>query len=229
MAEQRVEAVERALSLLNCFQRNSTDLSLAELALRSGMYKSTILRLAASLERYGYLVRREDGRFRLGPTTARLASVYREGFDLERFVRPELIRLVELTGETASFYVREGDLRICLYRENSKKAARHHLEEGASLPIDAGASGHILRAYGPEPDPEEKLVRKLGFALSIGERDPDLAAIAVPLVSATGLLYGALAISGIVTRFRKPDQERFLQALKNSAGRLQAEMSRPDF
>lgn len=225
MSEQRVEAVERALSLLECFQRGRTVLSLAELGEITGMYKSTILRLAASLERFGYLVRREDGRFRLGPATARLAELYRQGFDLERLIRPELVRLVQVTGETASFYIREADVRICLYRENSTRAARHHLDEGATLPLNSGASGHVLRAFGDESDPSEEAVRAAGYALSLGERDPDLAAIAVPVTNRAGKLYGALAVSGIVTRFTEENRRKMLEALGTSAARLKAELS----
>lgn len=225
MSEQRVEAVERALSLLECFQRGRTALSLAELAESTGMYKSTILRLAASLERFGYLIRREDGRFRLGPATARLAELYRQGFDLERLIRPELVRLVQLTGETASFYIREGDARVCLYRENSTRAARHHLDEGALLPLDSGASGHVLRAFGEASDPGDESVRLAGYAVSLGERDPDLAAIAVPVTNPSGKLYGALAVSGIITRFNEENRSRMLETLRESATKLKAELS----
>lgn len=226
MSEQKVEAVERALSLLDCFDRTHTSLSLAELADKSGMYKSTILRLAASLERYGYLVRRDDGRFRIGPTPGRLSAIYREGFDLEQFIRPELARLLHQTGETASFYVREGNTRVCLYRENSRRAARHHLEEGATLPIDSGASGHILRAFGQPHRPEDEAWRKAGYAVSMGERDPDLAAIAAPLLSVDGQLHGAVAISGIITRFGDDNRTLLLQALKECVGRIRQELSR---
>ena len=57
-------------------------LTLAALAAATGFYKSTILRLAGSLERFGYLVREESGAFRLGPSLWRLGSLYRGGFDL---------------------------------------------------------------------------------------------------------------------------------------------------
>src|SRR5688572_16846594 len=61
-----VAAVERALSILDAFTDQDPQLTLGELAKRTKMYKSTILRLARSLENYGYLVRAEDGVFRLG-------------------------------------------------------------------------------------------------------------------------------------------------------------------
>ncbi|RTL67516.1 MAG: IclR family transcriptional regulator, partial [Hyphomicrobiales bacterium] len=65
---QRVESVERALTILDAFGDGTPRLALGELAARTGLYRSTILRLAASLERFGYLNRDEDGAFRLGPS-----------------------------------------------------------------------------------------------------------------------------------------------------------------
>ena len=217
MNEQKVDAVERALMLLDCFGVEDRSLSLAQLAERSGLYKSTILRLASSLERFGYLLRGEDGRYRLGPTLWRLGSAYRLGFDMAEHIRPELRRLVEVTGETASFYVREGDARVCLYRLNSPRAVRHHLEEGQRLPLNGGASAKILLAWG---DGGNKAVREAGYAVSLGERDPDIAAVAVPVLSAQRQLRGALAVSGLITRFGETERVSALRSLRESAARL---------
>jgi DNA-binding IclR family transcriptional regulator len=225
VSEQRVEAVERALSLLECFREDRQTLSLAELSEATGMYKSTILRLAASLERFGYLVRREDGVFRLGPAVQRLGAIYRLGFNLEQLIRPELLWLVQATGETASFCVRDGKARICLYRENSTRAARHHLDEGASLTLASGASAHVLRAFGKDPDAAEAHVRDAGYAISLGERDPDLAAIAMPVLDRKGNLYGALSVSGIINRFTEERRVAMMAALRESVARLKNRLS----
>ena len=112
MAQDRVEAVERALSILEAFGETRAELTLTEIAEETGLYKSTILRLAASLGRYGYLVRDDRGLFRLGPGLWRLGSSYRRNFDLDEFIRPVLRGLVNETGETASFSVRDGDERV---------------------------------------------------------------------------------------------------------------------
>ena len=97
MSTDRVEAVERALAVLDAFQADRTEMTLADIAAATGFYKSTILRLAGSLERSGYLVRAENGVFRLGPAERRLGSIYRAGFVLGEAVRPQLCRLVEAT------------------------------------------------------------------------------------------------------------------------------------
>ncbi|MGI9382478.1 MAG: IclR family transcriptional regulator [Methyloligellaceae bacterium] len=220
MAEQRVEAVERALTILEAFREGHESLTLAEIAKATGFYKSTILRLIGSLERFGYLRRREDGRYQLGPSLWRLGSLYRRNFDLGEHIRPELRRLVEETGETASFYVREGEQRVCLYRQNSPQPMRHHLDEGVRLTLDQGAAGRVLLAHAGASGAPYDAVRTDGWYASLGERDSNIAAVAVPLFDGVGSLRGALAVSGLITRFDERARLAAVAALKESAKRL---------
>jgi DNA-binding IclR family transcriptional regulator len=220
MSNDKVEAVERALAVLNAFAADRPTMTLAELAAATGFYKSTILRLAASLERCGYLVRENNGGFRLGPTLWRLGSIYRTGFNLGATIRPELRRLVETTGETASFYIREGRSRVCLFRDNSPYAARHHLDEGAELPLNAGASAHVLMAYTDGKGSKARTVQQRGYCISLGERDPQVAAVAVPLFDLTGSFRGALAISGLIGRFHEKQRRFAVAELSAAAARL---------
>jgi len=226
MSNDKVEAVERALAILDAFHADKPALTLAEIAAATGFYKSTILRLAGSLERRGYLVREESGAFRLGPAPWRLGSIYRSGFNLGDAIRPELRRLVETTGETASFYVREGERRVCLFRHNSPQTARHHLDEGTELPLTAGASAHVLTAFtdgqGARPSAKTKQIRERGNYISLGERDAQVAAVAVPVFDLAGTFRGALAISGLIGRFKDKARQSALTELQASAERLRA-------
>src|SRR4051812_19934699 len=56
MSTDKVEAVERALAVLDAFHADRAAMTLSEIASATGFYKSTILRLAGSLERLGYLI-----------------------------------------------------------------------------------------------------------------------------------------------------------------------------
>jgi DNA-binding IclR family transcriptional regulator len=212
MSKNKVEAVERALAVLNAFHADKPTMTLGEIASATGFYKSTILRLAGSLERLGYLIRDERGVFRLGPAPWRLGSIYRAGFNLGEAIRPELRRLVEATGETASFYIREGQSRVCLFRHNSPQSARHHLDEGASA--------HVLRAFSDAKGPRAKAARQRGYDISLGERDPQVAAVAVPVFDLAGEFRGALAISGLIGRFKEKSRQAALAQLSASADRL---------
>jgi DNA-binding IclR family transcriptional regulator len=144
--------------------------------------------------------RNNDGQFVLGPELRRLGNLCPAAFDLEVVVRPALRKIVSATQETASLYVRSGRERICLYRENSPRSARHHLEEGSKRPLTTGAAGKVLVAYDGGKQKESLAVRQDGWAISVGEREPDLAAVAVPLFNAAHRLVGALTVSGLVSR-----------------------------
>lgn len=102
MAQDRVEAVERALSVLNVFDTPQESFSLAELAEATGYYKSTLLRLLASLERFDYTQRGSDGRWRIGSAPVRLARRHAPSRELAAQVQPWLDELSLELGETAS-------------------------------------------------------------------------------------------------------------------------------
>jgi hypothetical protein len=74
-AQSGVAAVDRALLILSAFREDDAALSLALLARRTGLYKSTILRLLQSLLRAGYVVRLPDGNYVIGPEPAKLARM----------------------------------------------------------------------------------------------------------------------------------------------------------
>ena len=226
MAEEKgVEAVERALKILECFNSENREVSLAELSRLTGFYKSTILRLCVSLERFGYLHRGNSGLFRLGPAAWRLGSCYRQAFDLADMLRPELRILCEATNETASFYIREGESRICLYRVEPARAIRHSITEGADMPVNQGASGKILLAFSGAEEDSFADIRSEGYAVSLGERDAEVAAVSMPLFAQTGRLVGALAVSGLITRFKTDRIEGLVTALKQSQQRLVNQIS----
>lgn len=201
-----VESVNRALVLLACFREGDDALSLAQLAERSGFYKSTILRLTVSLEAAGFLIRHADKSFTIGPEVLRLGAVYQKALRMEDVVRPVLKRVLEVLGESASFFRREGETRVCAFREDSSRSIRDHVMEGETLPLAAGAAGRVLLDFAPQETAPGELRRRAAMLpyTSFGERDPEIAAVAVPVYGRRQgrlELAGALAISGPIGRF----------------------------
>ena len=179
-----VAAVERALRLLGCFDAAGETLTLAQLAQRSRLYKSTILRLATSLQKGGFLHRDASGRFALGSELRRLGELARVAEELESIVRPVMKALTDDTEETVSFYVRQGRHRVCLFREASPGSVRHSLVEGGRHTLIVGATGRIFKAYGTgASDAADVQIRRRGWVASRGERKPNLGAVAVPLLT----------------------------------------------
>lgn len=194
--EGGVAAVDRAFSILSAFRAEQEGLSLAELARRTGLYKSTILRLITSLEKAGFIRRLSDGNYSVGPEPLRLSQLYQASFRLRDVIEPLLESISEESGETSSFYVLDNGSRLVLFRVEPKRAVRVSVLEGARFPLHAGASGKILRAFSRLPDPSLADVREQFWACSFGERDPETTAVSVPVFSAGYELKGALTLSG---------------------------------
>lgn len=217
----KVEAVERALSILEAFADGTPRLSLSEIAARTNFYPSTVLRLFGSLEFFGYLHRDSDGMFRLGPSLWRLGVLYQNVFDLGRHVRPVLDQLVDKLGETAAFYIREGGRRICLYRRFASSSIGHHVEEGAALPLDRGASAHVLMAFTGASGSKYDTIRHERLHVSYGERNPDANAIAVPVFGAVDEFIGAISIIGPTNRLVGATIDKSIPVLREAAASLQ--------
>jgi DNA-binding IclR family transcriptional regulator len=199
-AVEGVASADRALTVLSAFRKGDRALSLAELAARTGLVKSTIMRLAVSLEAHGYLARTEDGEYRLDAEVLRLGTIYTQSFRMEAHVMPVLEELVARTGETAAFYVRRGEQRLCLFRADSPHLLRMHVRVGDALPLDNSAIAQVLRAFSPRPLPAYVAALDLPI-VTMGATDPHTGAIATPVFGAGEALAGALSLSAPVSRW----------------------------
>jgi DNA-binding IclR family transcriptional regulator len=223
--ELKVEAVERALAVLDVFLEGEAQLTLSEVARRSGLYPSTVLRLSASLERFGYIRRDQQGAFQLASKPLRLGQAYQESYDPSAMIRPILRDLATRTGETAAFYVREGDDRVCLMRANGSQPLRSHLVEGSRSGLEKGASAHVLRAFSEQNEARHEPVRRDGYAVSRGERAADTAGLAVPVLAPDARLFGALGLTGPITRFTDTAISAWLPALQSARESLEASLA----
>lgn len=221
-------AVDRALSLLTAFRAGDAALTLAELAARTRLYKSTALRLLASLEHAKLLQRLDNGSYALGNEVARLAGLYASSFSLERVVLPVLRQLVEATGESAAYHVRQGNARLCLYRVDSPHPIRDHIRAGDLLPLDRGTGGRVLSAFDPElardagPADRELLagIRERGWFAAAGDRLAEVAGISAPVFRADGSVAAALTLTMPSHRH----QERFIGLVVEAARRLSGQV-----
>ena len=93
-------AVERVCAVLSAFTPGAEQLTLAELALRTGLPKATVYRLASSLTSTGFLSHRDDGRYTLGLKLSDLGAVARARVDVVEACSPVLDALAIEAGET---------------------------------------------------------------------------------------------------------------------------------
>jgi len=220
MAEYGVAAVDRCLSILDAFTEQDDVLTLAELAKRTGLHKSTLIRLAESLEKFGYVRRPDKGVYRLGSKVLHLGSLYQRHFRMSEVVPDTLRRMVDELHEGASFYVRDEGQRVCLHRVDAVRAVRDTVHEGDRLPLTVGAAGHVILAFGGLTGKRYEAIRTNMYAESYGERDPETAAVACPVFGLDQRFMGALSVSGPKYRIEAMGLKRILPVLFESAREL---------
>jgi DNA-binding IclR family transcriptional regulator len=209
-AEGNVRAVDRALAILQSFEDRDETLPLVEIARRSGLHLTTALRLLGTLESHGFVQRAATGGYALGPQLLVLGERFRRGLRLEDQVMPALDRLRSGSQESAAFFVREGEQRRCLFRQESLQPVRTVAQVGDVAPLGIGAYGRALVALDAEPRPHLPIV-------SHGERLSEVVAIAAPVLDGRGAVAGAIGITMPRYRFDPAAEARCLPLVLREA------------
>lgn len=200
--------------------------TLAELVAYTGLPRATAYRLAAALEAHRLVSRDLRGRWAVGPRWAELAGLPKD--ELADVAQPYLDALRDTSGESAQLFVRRGDSRICVAASDRRAGLRDTVPVGAVLPLSAGSGAKVLLAWADPADRERILVdavfsaaalaevRRTGRASSVGEREPGVASVSVP-VRRDGDVVAALCLSGPLDRLTRSPARRFGGVVRDTA------------
>lgn len=212
-------SVRRCLHLLDHVRAHATadrGVPVLELAEAIGVHRSTAARLLAPLIEEGLLIRDASGRYRLGLGALRLGQSYLGAIDLPALAEPELKALAERTGGICVLGLPDQDrIRVAL----STGRGRGALAVGGLIPAYCTAWGKAVLSVAPAAwidraiatglrpltprtitDPTElrgelDRTRQRGFALDDREHDPQLRAVAAPVLSHTGMVVAAVGVA----------------------------------
>lgn len=235
-----VRSVVRALELLALFDESHRSRSVRELTDATGLPKSTVVRLVATLEQNGLVWTRTDGRLTPGAGLLRWAQLAHDAWQLP----PEAVECLrelssESGGESSRIYVRQGLARLCVAQHEGTQQLRHVVRIGEVMPLWAGASGHVLLAgCSPKelhraamaadlgPEFESTLVGRVdraatqNWAVSHGEREDGVSAVAAPITGTADEIVAAVSLGGPTNRFTGENVRRFLPSLSRAAAQL---------
>ena len=209
------QSAERALALLTTFDESRTEIGVTEMAESLGVHKSTASRLAAALERAGFLSR-AGKRYRLGVELIRLGTLALRSFDVVATMQPAMEKLSRQTGETVNLAVPDGvDILNVAELPSTYILSCSGGWTGRRTKPHAVANGKVLLAYGAIAVPRQlekytehtittpgalqdelAAVRRDGYATATAELEDGLVAVAAPVFDGTGSCVAALSISG---------------------------------
>ncbi|HMC05608.1 MAG TPA: IclR family transcriptional regulator C-terminal domain-containing protein [Actinomycetota bacterium] len=205
-----VGVLDKAVAILAALEPGPATLTgLVEL---TGLTRATAHRLAQALGRHGLVERDVEGRFCLGRRLTDLGAAALAGPPLALTARPALEALRDRTGESAQLYVAAGESRLCVASLESPHSLRTIVAVGASLPMDRGSAGAVLRGASG--------VGRRGWVESVEEREKGVASVSAP-VRRHERVVAAVSVSGPVDRTSRTPGRRYGAAVVDAARQVE--------
>ncbi|MBV8914327.1 MAG: helix-turn-helix domain-containing protein, partial [Acetobacteraceae bacterium] len=149
-AEHRVPVIDRMMEVLRLLERAQGRPTVRELAIGSGVPRSTVYRILNTLEAHGVVARAgSEGGYRLGSRLLALAARVPHGGEWQRLAetaQPWLQRVAATTGETAKLSVLDAGAALCVAVAQGSGRYAVAASTGARFPLHAGAASKVLLA-----------------------------------------------------------------------------------
>jgi IclR family acetate operon transcriptional repressor len=241
----RIASVDNALRLLWMFKEQSV-WTVSDAADELGVARSTAHRLLAMLQHHGFVQQNASTKtYGLGRGLLEIGLAAIRDLKIRDIARPDLEQLVREVGETAHLIVLQGTRTLIVDAVESPQALRVGGRIGGSAPPNCTSAGKVLLAPMPAarvnallgPDPLEQLtarsigtlaelhrelevVRGLGYARNLGEREAGTAAVSVAIPTSGDITPAAITINA--PEIRMPDERipELVQAARAAAERV---------
>lgn len=242
-----LRTVDRALRVLEAFAGTQREWSYAELTRATGIHKTILYRLLATLEARGFVERDPSSRvYRVGPRVRQLASWDDDVQLLLRTAAPEERALADRYHETVWLALLKGYEAVGLDQVEGPHVLRASLPPGARNPLYRAASGKVILAFLGEddqakvleearrvaPDHAERVaaelpeIRRLGWSESDSEVYPGVAGMSAAIFGSRGSVMASIGLVGPATRLDREWRARVAPEIVAVANRISAAMAR---
>lgn len=239
-----VNSIEKGMAVLELFETERQELSLAEIMARAEIGRSAVQRFVYTLHHLGYLSRNpETKRYALGAKVLGLYRGYLGGRSVLQRAQHALLQLNRTTRECVSWTELLETEIVIVENWPSPHVTSVTLTPGMRFEAVSASSGQVLLAHArPESVKRafaaasahtreragvsdfsglERLlgrVRTQGYALTSKAFDQDSLSISAPVLDAQGRALGAVNLSVLGSRFdRKQAQETLVPAVLEAA------------
>lgn len=224
MAEERsVQSVERIFQIIEVLSRHPTGVSLQTVAQETGLAKSTVHRLLASLTQLGYAVQDSvTAQYKMTLKMFEISSGVVNDMDIMSTAKLHLDRLAQRTGEAVHLVIRDGKDIVYIYKAVGSPV-RMSSRMGLRAPIYCTGVGKAILATLPAYQVKEiwnassiqkltqhtvvewdvfteqlKQVKTRGYAVDDEENELGIRCVAVAIPGPGGKAESAFSISGLV-------------------------------
>ena len=250
--EHFVQSLERGLSVIKAFGAEDPELTLSDVARRTGLTRAAARRFLLTLVDLGYV--RTDGKhFALTPRVLELGYAYLSSLSLPEIAEPHLERLAAEVRESSSVSVLDGDEIVYVGRVPTSRIMRVSINVGTRFPAYATSMGRVLLAALSDEELDAYLaraeirpltsralatpdalraeldrIRAQGWALVDQELEEGLRSVAAPVRGRDGRVVAAVNVSAHASRASRETVRRdLLPPLLATAARIEADLRAP--
>jgi len=236
---QSVKSLFKMLEVLEAFSSTEPELSVVEIARRTGLPRTTVHRIVDSLRSVGFLEQDASrDRYRLGLKLFELGGSALMNLPLYREAPPFVDTLAKLSGEDVHLCIFDGAQMVFVNRR-SQIAPRPHntvitMEASPCHSTGVGKAAlafqsdvvidRVIRAGLPRFTPntivepkrlkaELAAIRTRGYSIDDCEHEPELRCVGAPIRNSAGRVFAAISASGPtkrVTSDRVPELARIV-------------------
>lgn len=222
MENNRVQVLDRSLDIVEQLATSESGLSIADLANRTGLPKSTIHRILTTLADRHYIEKNpETSIYSLGHKFVEIASVYLNKINLKTEAVPIMHEIAATFNAVSYLGVLENSEVMYLERVEQFNSLRLYTQIGKREPLYCTALGKVLLSALPEADFEHlaknltyqsytpltktsfeslecdvKFARTHGYAVDMQEHTMGSCCLAVPIYDYTRKIMAAMSVSG---------------------------------
>ncbi len=238
-----MNSVEKVLWILNRLGDEPFEMTLTEIANEMNTVKSGAHKILSVMTKQGFILQEPGSKkYSIGPALYRLGNIYSNQVGIWEIAKPILIQVSEITQETVSIGIREGDTAILAYKIDSPLPVRHVENVGTKFPMNSSAIGKVLAAYHNFDRVTELLnsmtfikltqntivnhdaileeyqvIRRQGYAIADEERFLDSFGIAVPIKDKNENVWSCISITAPKSRLTPDKLDRWIYLLKDKA------------
>ncbi|MEV7084530.1 IclR family transcriptional regulator [Streptomyces sp. NPDC093085] len=241
------QTVARAIDIIGFVSR--TPRSLTEVAERTGVHKSTALRLLQTLEEAGFVRKDAAGRYAMGFQLIAYGQLALDQVEARSLARPALQELAERHGHTVHLGELVGDRVVYIDKIDGKGSVAMGSRIGLPAQIHtAGVAKAIVAFQAPAAQErilgqvtferftdtthtdraalaeDLRLTRARGWAEDDGEHEAYINCVAVPVFDARGKVTHAISVTALSAVAPLPELRTHLDEFRSAAQRISTKL-----
>ena len=238
----RVQSIDRAVMILKCFSERNRELSLAEIADRLDLNKSTLHGIISTLKHHNLMDQDErTQKYRLGLGLMELGAIVSNSMDVNEIAEPFLNDLCNRLDETVHMCLLDDKDVVYIGKKESNQSIRIITKIGARIPAYCTGVGKAILANLDEPEVDKHLpdkmiksapktitdkvelkkefakIRERGYSTDDEEYTPGLSCVAAPIFDRSGRVRYAISTSGPSVRMTPEKVQEAIRLVTEAA------------